>query len=381
MTQAASLTLPAGAVQKAFLPLTGAQVNNGSGKTAVQSLVAGFELQATSGSVPDCSATVLTGCASYPDQRAADIKYVGSTSDAPQLNSVGDDPLTSNNGYAYFSITTQKPWRSPASFQEFDVDIDTNGDGVTDVIVYNTRLSRPATSSSRRRSTPARVLRSTPSSSTTGSVTPTRRCSTATRWSCRCRSRHSGSPARSASTTRSRRSATPGCPDRADRVQRGSGQPSGALSTDPIRPGLTIAGSYGGDTSPLLFRDTPSAVLQVRRDRLAYGADKALGALLIHFHNAVGNKAQLVTLKSTPKVAFTFAPSVLKKGRTTTANIVVAASNGVPEPAGSSWSASPAPALTNGVGLGQPDERDGGPEVLDRRARARALQVRGALPG
>src|SRR5262249_50741902 len=43
-------------------------------------------------------------------------------------------------GAAYFAITTQKPWRTAATTQEFDILIDTNNDGTPDAVLYNTRL-------------------------------------------------------------------------------------------------------------------------------------------------------------------------------------------------------------------------------------------------
>ena len=100
--------------------------------------MAGFELQAKSGKAPACSATVTSGCVSFPDERSADLKYLGATSDALQLAANGQDPLS--DGLAYFSVTTQGPWRTAASSQEFDVYIDSNGDGEPDSVLFNTRL-------------------------------------------------------------------------------------------------------------------------------------------------------------------------------------------------------------------------------------------------
>src|SRR5262249_31414753 len=44
MTQASSITMPEGAHQSTLMPLTGTGVSQGSGATAIDSLVAGFEL-------------------------------------------------------------------------------------------------------------------------------------------------------------------------------------------------------------------------------------------------------------------------------------------------------------------------------------------------
>jgi hypothetical protein len=72
------------------------------------------------------------------------------------------------------------------------------------------------------------------------------------------------------------------------------------LSFDVLHPGVAVFGSYDGDASALLFRDSPGSVLEIRRDSAAYTADHGLGALLVHFHNKVGNKAQVATLTSKP---------------------------------------------------------------------------------
>ncbi len=49
MTQPASLGMPGGAIQTTSLPLSGTGVDQGTGDEAIQSIVAGFELQAKSG--------------------------------------------------------------------------------------------------------------------------------------------------------------------------------------------------------------------------------------------------------------------------------------------------------------------------------------------
>jgi hypothetical protein len=47
-----------------------------------------------------------------------------------------------------------------------------------------------------------------------------------------------------------------------------------------------------------LNTDAPGAVLTVRRDKSAYNTDNGKGLLVVHFHNKVGSKANVVTLKS-----------------------------------------------------------------------------------
>src|SRR5207245_1485488 len=80
-----SITMPSGSGQTATLPLRGTGLSQGSGADSIQSIVAGFELQATSGALPNCNGTLTSGCIHASDELAADLKYVGTTSNAPEL--------------------------------------------------------------------------------------------------------------------------------------------------------------------------------------------------------------------------------------------------------------------------------------------------------
>ena len=55
------------------------------------------------------------------------------------MSSIGADPLTA--GLEYFAISTQGPWHTAASQDEYDILIDTNGDGVPDAVIFNTRFT------------------------------------------------------------------------------------------------------------------------------------------------------------------------------------------------------------------------------------------------
>src|SRR5205823_8511184 len=114
-----------GDVQTGQLTLTGDGVSQGSGDERIDSLVAGFELQAESKALKACKGPQTQHCLHAPDEQAADIQYVGTTSDADLL---------------YFAISTYGPWRTEASANEYDIYIDTNGDRVPDALLFNTRL-------------------------------------------------------------------------------------------------------------------------------------------------------------------------------------------------------------------------------------------------
>jgi hypothetical protein len=80
---------------------------------------------------------------------------------------------------------------------------------------------------------------------------------------------------------------------------------NGALSTDVLHPGLAVYGSFTGAGSPLVYQDMAGTAVHVRRDAVSYAADHGEGALIVHFQNAVGNKAQVVDLGHTLAVART----------------------------------------------------------------------------
>ncbi|HJQ51361.1 MAG TPA: S8 family serine peptidase [Gaiellaceae bacterium] len=295
MSQAASLKMPNGAVQRTLLPLSGAQLSQGSGLTAITSLVAGFELQATSPALPACGGSVTTGCIHAGDEQAADLKYVGTSSDALQLASIGVDPL--KNGLAYFAITTQGQWRTPASANEYEIYIDSNGDGKADAVLLNDRLPDtdvfvsvlvdPTTDDvldveaidDRLGDTDAAVF---------GSDTLVLPVAI------------SALPGVTATSSRITYGVVTFSSFAADPVDSVGFNSSfgldGSLSMDVLRPGLAVFGSYTGVGSPLLYGDQSGKAVQVIREASSYAADHGQGALIVHFQNAVGNKAQVVDL-------------------------------------------------------------------------------------
>lgn len=136
MTQAASLDITGAPDQTADLELTGSDLGyggtNGSGNADpldnISSIAQGFELQARSGTAPACGGNVTVGCYRLPEDRSADLKYVGFTSDFPDFGA---------DGRGYFAVTTQQPWTIPATKQLIQIDIDVDGDNVPDLFLQN----------------------------------------------------------------------------------------------------------------------------------------------------------------------------------------------------------------------------------------------------
>ena len=304
MSQPASLDMPSGPIQTASLPLNGTGVHQGTGSAAIQSIVAGFELQAKSGALPNCSVSVTTGCIHASDEKAADLKYVGTTSDAPELASIGDDPLDPNCnpdgqcGLEYFAISTQGPWHTAASQDEYDIYIDTNGDGVPDVVTFNTRL------------TGTDIFVDETIDLNTDDVLDVELIND--RFGDTDTALFDSDtlvmpvfipalPGVSVGHSRIKYGIlTFGqfSPDPVDSVGFNSGLTAldGSLSTDTLNPGVAVFGIFDGNEDPLLYADVPNSTLTVRRDAAAYTADHGMGALIVHFHNTVGNKAQVVDI-------------------------------------------------------------------------------------
>ncbi len=336
MTQAASLTMPSGSMQSALLPLTGQPVDQGSGAETVQSIVAGFELQATSGPAPQCSATVTENCWDIPSQRAADLKYVGTTSDAPQLRANGENPLTA--GSAYFALSTQHSFRNPVGALQYLVWIDSNGDNQPDSVLLTARI--PASTSDTDVMVSELidlntfdVLDAEPINAALGDT------DTAVFDSDTFVLPVAIGAIPGVDATHSRIKYVVEAYDgyHSSPVDSVGGFNitgttfTSSLSMDVLNPGLSVAGSYTGHSSPLLFQDSPGSVLAIRRNAASYAADHGQGALMVHFHNEVGAKAQVVTLKKqAASVKLAMAPNPVAQNSATTATITVSGSSGTP---------------------------------------------------
>jgi subtilisin family serine protease len=342
MSEPGTLNLPGSGVQTGSLSLSGQGVNQGSGNARVKSYVTGLERQATSGLARTCATPSAVRCVHNADERSADLKYVGFTSDAEQLRLLGADPLKDISAQSYISITTQRPWRSPVGAQEFDVLIDTNLDNVPDAIMYNTRAGAEDIYLSELVDTtnpnPAHwfirddefindrlgsldtalfdsdtmLLPLWPDALGTGGGDP------ALPGFSRSHSRfHYGVVAYG----------PVGVVDSIGVNLNTFELNSGRLSADVLHPGVEMWNS--ANLSPLttglvLNPDSNGARLTVRRNVAAYNTDKGNGALVVHFHNKVGAKTKLLTLKTKPKVTLTLSKTTLARNHRITATITVA---------------------------------------------------------
>jgi subtilisin family serine protease len=108
-----------------------------------RSRVSAMQLMAESPRLPQCLPGVSTGCVTTRDQASADMRYVGFTSDAREIAARGGDPLSAETpAKAFFGIASWQPWRSAADIATFLIYLDTDNDGVEDLIVANSNAGQ-----------------------------------------------------------------------------------------------------------------------------------------------------------------------------------------------------------------------------------------------
>lgn len=294
----ASTVQGTGAVKTGSLTLTGTGVSQGSGTAGYEATVSTFELQGRSGQLPTCSATVVAHCVALADDRSADLRYVGAATDTPKAGTLDDAWLT-------FGVSSYGPWRTPASYTEFDVVLDTNGDGVEDALVRNTReggtddydyfwselvdLRDPANPVALDQLS----LNGVDGGLDTNLFNSDSLVLPVSLGVLKAKGLISGTAPKLRYWVESY-SAEAGAVDAV-------GSASAPMTISLASPAL----SAYGDWWTLLNTDAPGQVLAVRRDDRSYAADKPSGLLLIHHLNTNGARAQVVTVKAASSTRLT----------------------------------------------------------------------------
>ncbi|HEY4278811.1 MAG TPA: S8 family serine peptidase [Conexibacter sp.] len=304
LTQPASLELSgSGPQQSAALTFSGTDVGSGDangGDTPddpdddIFSIAAGFELQATSGPAPLCGGSVDNDCVDDDFERAADIAQVGYTSNSPQTHA---DP--SVRPMAYFAVTTQRPWTTPASDSQVFVLIDTDGDGEPDFFLHNTRAGLDDVFVSELEDAHTGDVYDEPLDDLWGNVDTAVYDSDAMILpvSLDVLAEHGVTPDSPRVNYGVESFSLYGSAVWADEV--GGVDPvtshlSRPLTADLYAPGVTVTAADTG-SGPLLV-DQNGAQRTVTRDVASYAADSGQGLLMLHLHNPVGDKGQVVAL-------------------------------------------------------------------------------------
>ncbi|WP_406833205.1 S8 family serine peptidase [Pedococcus sp. KACC 23699] len=297
MTTSSQATVAnSGPVKVGSLALSGSGVSQGSGSTGYESSVSTFQLQGTSPKIPSCSPTLVLHCIAFADDRSADLRYVGSASDAPLLTAAdrGQSMLT-------FGVSSFGPWRTPASYTEFDVLLETDATNPgPDAIVYNTRavttddydyFFSELVDLRKASATYGKVLDDELINGIDGS------------FDTNVFNSDSLALPVSVGTLQDAGLITGAAPKvkywvESYTAEAGAvdaiGSATSPLTISVVSPALAAYGDYG----TLLNTDLPGKSLDVRRDDASYASDKPQGLLLIHHLNTDGARAQVVTVKA-----------------------------------------------------------------------------------
>ncbi|WP_082114489.1 S8 family serine peptidase [Lentzea aerocolonigenes] len=281
--------------KQAILNLTGRGVDQGTGSQAYRSLVSVLELQAQSPRMRDCKRNVTENCALNETAKGGDLRYVGAASTAPLAKAQGKP----EEALLAFGIATWGNWYSLGTNTVPFVDIDTNGDGTADFETHAARLTDTdllvATTVDLKTGATVDIQAvnglfgdvDTNTADTNVAVLPVLLTALGI------------DPAKDTSRI-SYVAGTTGfyvAPGNAngliDVIDRN-------LSFDPLKPGLWTQG--GGDAA-LSYLAKPGTALVVNKDDAALKADKSEGLLVLNHHNANGDRASVVTVKSNTRNA------------------------------------------------------------------------------
>lgn len=301
-------------------------IGNGDPDDDIFSIAAGFELQATSGESPECSEDVEAGCWRLPEEQDADVKMVGFTSNAPLVGNPAQQ-------MGYFAFAVRSPWAIPASKLYLQVDFDVNGDGKPDLFLYNDRQSDDEdlfVSELLDPSKPAgqRVIDQQPINDRLGDIDTALYDSDVMVLPVSLDAL--GEYGISAANPRvtygiETYSAFSDQPIDLIGVDAESGDLSEPLSTNLFEPGILVTDEYGDGP---LVSDQPGSELTVTKNIASWEADEGKGLMMVHFHNQVGGKAQVVALHG---AASKTGVSVSKGSLTARVSAVAA---GLPKPTG-----------------------------------------------
>jgi subtilisin family serine protease len=323
MTQADTVALTGG---EGTLTLEGDDLDQGDGAENISSLVTGLELQATSPVAPACSQVITSLCVPVSDARGADLQYVGVTSDAPYY-------ATASNGQAYFGITTHGAHSTAAGKYEFDIYMDVDDDGESDLVAYTTRITdTDAFVVSLVDLGTGDVIDQEVTNNRFGDVDTALFDSDVLLMPVWLKPLLDyGVDAESPRINYGVVTFSSSTSQAIDQVGFGAGgEPDGSLSADLYNPGVLVSGdgvtddAYGANTpfGPLVY-DVDGADLDVTVGD-SYADDNGQGILMLHYHNKVGAKAQVVDLRTATTTTLEADPTSVARGTATDLTVTVA---------------------------------------------------------
>ncbi|WP_245847737.1 S8 family serine peptidase [Lentzea kentuckyensis] len=282
--------------KQAILNLTGKGVDQGTGSQAYRSLISVLELQAQSPKLRDCRKNVTENCAFNETAKGGDLRYVGAASTAPLAKAQGKP----EESLLAFGVATWGNWYNLGKNTVPFVDIDTNGDGTADFETFATRVDDTdllvATTIDLKTSEKVDVQAvngqfgavDTNAADTNVVVLPVLLTALGI------------DPTKDTSRISyvvgvGGYYAAPGNANKlVDVIDRN-------LSYDPLKPGLWAQG--GGDAA-LSYLAKPGTALVVNKNEASLKADKSDGLLVLNHHNANGDRAAVVLVKSSGRGAY-----------------------------------------------------------------------------
>ncbi|NUT47612.1 MAG: S8 family serine peptidase, partial [Saccharothrix sp.] len=256
--------------------LGGRVLDQGEGDEAYRSLVSAFELHGSSPELPDCADDVQAGCAVNRSARGGDLRYVGAAS------SLADGMLA-------FGVVMWHDWVTLGVGTSPGVRIDTDSDGAHD---YTVEVVKPSVGDAVTadvwlartvRVADGAVVDEQPVNGRHGDVDTNVMDSDVVVLPVSLAAlgidpAAGAAPLRYAVVVSGNYPAPGNADGFVDRID-------GPLSFDPVRPGVGVEGGVS-------FAAGPGAVLRVRRE-----AGSSADLLLLHHHNASGDRAQVLTLR------------------------------------------------------------------------------------
>ncbi|MGW6937147.1 S8 family serine peptidase [Lentzea sp. NPDC054927] len=276
--------------KQAILNLTGKGVDQGTGSQAYRSLISVLELQAQSPKLRDCRRNVTENCALNETAKGGDLRYVGAASTAPLANAQGKP----EESLLAFGVATWGNWYNLGKNTIPFVDIDTNGDGTADFETFATRIDdtdllvATTIDLKTREEVDIQAVNGqfgavdTNAADTNVVVLPVLLTALGI------------DPTKDTSRISyvvgvGGYYAAPGNANKlVDVIDRN-------LSFDPLKPGLWAQG--GGDAA-LSYVAKPGTALVVNKNEASLKADKSDGLLVLNHHNANGDRASVVLVKS-----------------------------------------------------------------------------------
>jgi len=316
MTTPAELHLPAGGFSTGDLPLLGHGVDQGDDPAHVISVVSGYALEATSGRLPACTASVVEHCIGVPDDRGVDLKYVGVTTNGPAVQAGGGDPIADPDAFTFFGVSAWGTARTPTGLTGYTVYIDADRNGVPDEALIATRFvdtdimvtvlvdlasgeflaDSDGNNAWFLNGLPGAVDTDIFDSDSLSLPVATEAIAATSLDPAHPRIRLGHSRINYGVAASSAYHNQP-----LDLVGlTAAGKPT--LTVDVVRPALTVGDGVSADE---YLADLPGLPLSVRKDVPAFGFDKPLGLLILHHHNTDGVRAQVVRVKqpSAPRLA------------------------------------------------------------------------------